>query len=692
MDDPQQALEQESVRQATSMLPLPSCFASNAEMRWVENKYEEQGKGPLLAIRKAGMRIVFKNRLIFSHGVEAVTGGGDISGSILVALFAKSWLGRLVVGFLFPSVRDLTSLSMTCRVMRGLVAGYFVSTVQSIFSTPILAPKCSRVLQDVWDMSTGSFPTHHYERKTTWAMKHGRCVEVLVQGGGVRDKILLVEGVGAEDMVEDAPYAELLSRFVKLTSAVRLIPASFRKLVLHRVPFLDASVVGLLVNDMPNLETLAVTDCLLMDMTSLVPLLATLGKLSGMQRPVVDFGPARFGRPKLGDSHVRGNFLVTHNEPSFDLPKAAIALVCRCLPEATRLGVDLLGDSSSFWLFLRDIPGPCPIWAWKAREVLKRYGVAGWGNMSDAMEDDLAAAVGGDGVDQAYRKYKVNGKLVEEKGGERWYWRGSGTCRVCCTTLPKSLLRHRGHPPVCWGCRMISFVSAVETSHFRDRMRAFLEGLIRDLPAQMLESFVHLASTRGVVTARHIDDAWRYYRSTNHVLGLAVQEERGQFPFGKDYKIRPFAASMRRWMLSQNPVQTAVDWRYGGPQIKHPCSIEGHGALPLGAPLCSLTVYGMGWTREAKHDAAIMQRFEMVGLRGEGYEAWLDRIGPTGMCILSRAMMEKDLARQTRTDWSFYHPERQEVEFDKYSFCTSGRVAYSRDKMRQEQAVINSRW
>lgn len=314
-----------------------------------------------------------------------------------------------------------------------------------------------------------------------------------VQRHGVRSDFLLV--TGGNQTKTETPYSDALESMLKLCQTVRFTPFCFRDVTFHRIPFLDARVLEILIQGMPNLENLSIASCLLLDATKLPRILKIIlrnprtkeknEEIVGKSYIKVDFAPYRFFGPQTLDK--QGSFLITYNKPDFDIPKAATALVYRCLPDAKEVGMDLLSNSSSFWHFFRQLPGPCPLWAVKVREAIvtqERYKDSP--SLYAMALDNLCAAVSGDLRAPEYMPARRNDRNYGEYIKARLpynYWRTEKECPICKATLSHCLFVNcapdlpNGVKPRCWGCHLTGFVKNFDHSHFRYRKMTILHHL-----------------------------------------------------------------------------------------------------------------------------------------------------------------------------------------------------------------------
>ncbi|KAK3299968.1 uncharacterized protein B0H64DRAFT_414134 [Chaetomium fimeti] len=508
--------------------------------------------------------------------------------SILVRLLQVSELSGMIIDLISPSVRDITALAMSCKRVAA----------------------CTRAKFDVWDFRGGVFPTEPYAKKQD---EEGH----IIQGGGFRSNTLIISPTSDEPRCPKKPYMTDFWHMMQLCRAIAQIPSTFRSIVLDQLPFFDVAMFELMINTMPRLTTVTITRCLLLDVTKLRPLLGVIKrhprrledrpsrtmpndpwakmpkqKMSGLEAQAqvetsrnnagregtqrrktqqkktrqgtrayirLDFSPFFFSGPESGAR--LGTYGVTHNEPTFNTPKAVFALILQCRDLARTVGMDLLSDSSSFWAFVRRLPGPDVLWALKARETLMtREHELAVGKKSaeiiwDRFADDLTAALTGDNQTHPrmpatmarYRSYEMTGK----------YWRSSEECRMCGSTYPVSLFPLRRD--TCWGCKMVRYVEMMEDSHLR---------LWQESALQQWRSGLNLPRT-------NLRKLLSYKKST---LDKALEDVR-------------CADWVREYFLDFNPPPqstAAYDWgtgtppeplycppppRRGGPQRSHPCTI-----------------------------------------------------------------------------------------------------------------------
>jgi hypothetical protein len=453
-----------------------------------------------------------------------------------------------------PSLRDVSALAATCRD-----AGESVSSGI-----------------EVWDATTGDFNMDRFKGN-----------------GGVRQEVLCIAASRMKQTTTTSPYTDGWNIMAKFIRGVVETSNSYRDVIIDQMPFFDLRLFELMIQSMPNLETLAVSRCVLLDVTKVGPLIeavkrhprtAGMGKKRYVQ---VDFAPYFFEGPN--DANRLGSYGVTHHEPNFHIPKATTALLFQCVPKAAEIGMDILSDSSSFWNFVCRLPGPDALWQTKARDayvvrnqallrmrpnltnIPKYQAIPTSNNIESVFADDMTAAVTGDGVGAVWVppaiKVRCNdSSLTPISGGYGW-WRTKRCCRVCEVELPESLFSLQRTR--CWGCEMVEFVNQMEDSHFRYRMMAAITRLLRGLGVQKGASFADIISPErsadlqsAIDIVRDTDNAWIY-----HLLNKTGKDARAAYP---EIPILENAeddqASMRRLRNLMHTFKP-LDFRMGGPQF-----------------------------------------------------------------------------------------------------------------------------
>lgn len=371
-----------------------------------------------------------------------------------------------------------------------------------------------------------------------------------------------------------------------LGAAITTIPWSFESIILDQIPFLDVATFEMMVNSMPNLRTITITRCLLLDVTKLKPLLGVIQRHPRAARDqeehsveyiCLDFFPFLFRG--LQTSKRLGSYGVTHNEPTFHTPKAVFGLILQCWDLSRTVGMDLVSDSSSFWSFVRQLPGPDVLWAIKARDALLARehdlatGIKGKEIVLQAFADDITAALTGDDYRPGNIPWRMGRHLPED---HHWmgYWRKDWVCNSCHFAYPASLFPIR--PGTCWPCKMETYVTEMESSHLRlfqlSAMQHWREGL-HPLSATLddLLKYREGSLDGAILDVRTADWAWEYF------LRFRSRDDAEPYVPPEPESTDPRAKSLARWRWWKSPVTSPFDYREGGPQFEDPCK------FPLGS-------------------------------------------------------------------------------------------------------------
>ena len=393
---------------------------------------------------------------------------------------------------------------------------------------------------------------------------------------------------------------------------------------MDNLPFLTVELFELMVNTMPNLEAVTITRCVMLDVTKLRPLLdiikchprtpqsSTPGPSASSSGPALkacnqkkcaamqaepkksvrkyislDFAPFFF-RGSYSDR--RGCYGVTHNEPTFHTPKAVFALILQCWRLAQEVEMDLVSDSSSFWSFVRQLPGPDALWAIKAREALltREFDLAAKGpktpsdSILDKFADDLTAALTGDNHKHANIPLKMARYLPRDQQRKGRYWRRSVDCPVCRTSLPLSLFPVRAD--ACWSCKMALYVLSMEDSHLRlwmeSAMKKWLSGMKTktDRLPKLLRQNDSLAETLEDVQCadwvrEHYLFSWKppQVPDPDPDSGWITTPPPSYCPPVPE-TLGEARVSLARWRGRQEPTQV-FDYRHGGPQREDACKL-----------------------------------------------------------------------------------------------------------------------
>lgn len=290
------------------------------------------------------------------------------------------------------------------------------------------------------------------------------------------------------------PYTFQFDNFRGLVRGFSEIPNSFRNVIIDQLSFFDVRAFELMLRSMPNLENVIISRCIHLDVTKLQPLLLAVernGRLlphGGTKYVRLDFGPYFFEGPNK--TKRLGSWGVTHNEPIFSIPKAVMGLILSTRTLTKKVGVNLLDEKSSFWNFVRRLPGPDGLWGLKARDAiiakeravasLEQANTRGSGvlnfdakmkKISGTFADDITAATTGDNLEPIQPPWAHRNLHREHE--EYGYWRRRKNCKVC--KYPHYLSFFTMKLKVCWVCKMNDFVNTMEDSHFRYREQAILD-------------------------------------------------------------------------------------------------------------------------------------------------------------------------------------------------------------------------
>ncbi|KAK4129218.1 hypothetical protein N657DRAFT_652679 [Parathielavia appendiculata] len=592
-------VEEEMLKQfdrfARSQLRWPEPDWTAEQRKQLHDRYWKAGKPELYRARVTAMdKIQGPPKLFIANPrVDARTINPVNDGSALIRVLAVVELGKMIIDHVKPSIGDITALATSCK----------------------RAAVCVQLSFAVWDFTKGYFPTDEFIEKRD---ENGR----LVQGGGVRTNTLIISPISDRQEGFTRPYTADFLNLIALCGAIREVPSTFRSIVLDQIPFLDVALFEMMVNTMPNLKplkTVTITRCVRLDVTKLMPLLevikrhprrststnATEGKGKFIRLdffPFFPHGPTSFER--------LGSFGVTYNEPTFNTPKAVFALITRCWNLAKEVGMDLVSDSSSFWSFVRQLPGPDALWAMKAREAMltrdydlaqQRLDIKGksFREIDHKFATDFRAALTGDNqpyptVPAGMARYMSEEQLPPI--GQ--HWAKSLTCGKCelPTTYTKTLFPLRAG--TCWSCKMAMYVDEMEDSHLRLWQQVAMQHWLRDLDPK-LDNLHALLRSGEVYLRAALDDVacadwiWkspgmlsprgngRKTGQTNSYTSAALKGLPTTTPTPKptaEYFVPPpprdldgFRASLARWRWNHNPATEPFDYRKGGPQRADPC-------------------------------------------------------------------------------------------------------------------------
>ncbi|KAJ4290742.1 hypothetical protein N0V88_006491 [Collariella sp. IMI 366227] len=548
---------------------LPHLFPDSTpeDLKIAKMKYGKAGLMELYNYRLAYRNAPISTKLFIASALANTTMcemSDDNPGSILVRLLRIPELGVQILDYVVPSIGDLTALAMSCREVCFFVRQHL----------------------ELWDFHSGKFNTDCFEEKHDL---HGH----LLQSGGVRSDILVITPITDLPAGPQTPHQADFENMRLLCDTIIQIPKSFKTIVIDQISYFESKMFEMMVHSMPNLDSVTISRCKLLDVTKLPALLDVVHR---HPRPMggntekgknkeeddkalkkfirLDFFPFFFRGPN--SANRLGSYGITYNEPTFPTPKAVFALIMRCMPVATYVGMDLLSDSSSVWNFVRQLPGPDVLWAVKARDVLitRDHDLAeGKKNPQDiyrAFENDLMAALSGDNHRPHDPPERMMVRLPPIKGlDQSRFWRSKLRCRLCRFVHPLSLFPLARDE--CWACKLSQFNLDMEDSHLRHwqlpALSRWFQGL--DLRKATIQELLANGVNNMEETMRDVrlaDHVWNYFM--NHF----VPDDFNQ-PFcppppqGMPWEL----AAMCRWRWYRSPAKERFDYRQGGPQREDPC-------------------------------------------------------------------------------------------------------------------------
>ncbi|KAK3329068.1 hypothetical protein B0H66DRAFT_12670 [Apodospora peruviana] len=620
-------LSKELARQQYASLPiLVKGLYSKEEKKMITEMYHKAGKSDLFDLRLRNINKLYEPKLIFTSPLTsadqpAASFAAENTESGLLKLMSIDTILDRIIDCFKPDVHSLSRWAATCRQMAVILGQQF----------------------ETWSFATNSFPTKNFEVKSRFPkhdlVKGWKQSELLQKGNGVRSQVLIVTGADTENKVTQKPHQEDFDALTHFIGAVQMVPLSFRDVIFDRVPYFDHRMLEACIKCMPNLKTIAVHKCLLLDASKLPELITVIrrnpriSKKTGEKSFIkLDFAPYRFNGPQTKDH--RGDFVLTYNEPTFHMPKAITSLIMRCRVDAQTIGMDLLSDSSSFWHFLRQVPGPCSLWALKVRDIFMTWERnKNWKQLAD----DITAATAGDNeAPERIPRSKVKNMNREDivAGPEPrmavGYWRKPRICPECHITYPKSLCKNLGPNSNCWGCNWrVLYNEVMESSHFRFWKKSTLDFLFQNVDLSKTGTDVQIISEEdryeppdepepeweckdeefeneleALIRAdefyssphyhkpegddkldcfeqtemRHIFTEQNIQTAFNHSILPSDQawnyymdyNPKCGVAYPEPKNANRDAASVRRWIWHYEPLEGPVDFRHGGPQHENP--------------------------------------------------------------------------------------------------------------------------
>lgn len=616
--------------------------------------------------------------------------------------------------------------------------------------------------QEVWDTTAGEWL---FDERFRPHLKDGR----LIENKGSRIGILALAATSVYPAPGVAPYSDQFGKFRELVWGFAEIPNSFRNVIIDQLPFFDVRAFELMLRSMPNLENVIISRCIHLDVTKLQPLLLAVEQ-NGRRLPNggtkyvrLDFGPYFFEGPNK--TKRLGSWGITHNEPIFSIPKAVMGLILSTRTLAKKVGVDLLSEKSSFWNFVRRLPGPDGLWALKARDaiIVKERAVASleqasvrssvvlnfdakMKEISDTFADDITAATTGDNLEPIQPPWAHRNLHREHE--EYGYWRRKKGCKLCKYRHYLSFFTIK--LKVCWTCKMNDFVITMEDSHFRNREQAILneyypaadtkewatatfadidekdpvpaKGQVKGAKREAEEANsrgydmqvarqasvpVERPTAQKLMRDRRIDlakkaaadadKAWAYHL----MFHTGTTSTRLRRPYPEPAESNPVAGSLRRWKLDKAREMEAQDFRNGGPQFSYPLdrTIETRDASEWyrrDAGPEDFDVFCGRWRWSEGTDRALINALETQIDEAKIKPRFQMRYV---LEYLQRARKRKDPREVKYVEWvsqNLYDITvaliyRARFQDQTYSAIGPGRRSWNRDKLMEDQNVINLR-
>ncbi|KAK3341471.1 hypothetical protein B0T25DRAFT_522778 [Lasiosphaeria hispida] len=561
-------LAKELSRQRRAALPRLYTNWSEERLQPLKEKYKAANELELYKRRLAARDAPPNTRLIFASPLASGNQAADSfspanDANPLIHFLTMPELATRLLKLLTPSIRDLASLAAVCRSASVVTAHNM----------------------ELWDVETGSFLTDD-DRFQPRTGHDGNVVE----SKGVRANILVIAPMGISETDNKTPYLAGWRIMEKLVRGFVHIRNSFRDIIIDQLPCFDIRLFEMMVQTMPNLESVGISRCLLLDVSKLKPLLEIVKRHprrlpNGRTRYVrLDFAPYFFEGPS--HSNRLGSFGVTHHEPTFHIPRAVFGSILQCERLAREVGMDLLSEGSSFWRFVCRVPGNDDLWAIKARDAVitrdrdlaraRKGESAGRAQRVDAalqtFADNVTAAVAGDNVEPLAPPYQFQ-VLHPADHRSYGYWRREKRCERCSHIQLHAFYNY--HVKICYPCKMQMFVDTMDTSHFRYRIQCALDYWIGDLDvsSSTLKALLEgegrdVALVKAVSAVNDTDNAFNYHLRfpTGPANELAVYPE---LPNASRE-----GASLRRWALYMGGGFSPTDFRQGGPQQMHPAYFQ----------------------------------------------------------------------------------------------------------------------
>ncbi|KAK4240874.1 hypothetical protein C8A03DRAFT_12858 [Achaetomium macrosporum] len=563
--------------QLPRVFPDSSLPKGSEVLKEVEDKYWKACQPELLKIRRNNLNAPSAKLFIavrylhdpISAGYNELTPSQSSNHPFFKAMRVAE-IRHQITGLLLPSMGDITALATTCKGAAVQMRNAF----------------------DYWDFRPAVLDTDKLveerdangeeQKLSDEERQEQKAIKRLVRAKGDSAVPLVISPISNEPEDPENPYEADFRNLRRICRAITEVPSSFRTVIIDRIPFFNVALFEMMVNSMPNLETVIITRCPLLDVTKLKPLLDVIerhprpGPANAPEKYIrLDFGPFFFEGPN--SCNRLGSYGVTWHEPTFNIPKAVFALILLCWDLSRKVGMDLVSESSSFWSFVRGLPGPDVLWAMKAREALitRNHELSVRTKSEQTIKtdfaDDLAAALIGDNKPHPQRPARMAARLPPRN---KTYWRDYIKCGSCKSTYPAGVFPLRDD--CCWGCKMTQFVETMEDSHMRFWQVAVMahwlhgfDSVSTNLEELLFSERSNLGHT--VPQVQLMDWTWKYWRNfrPRTVDGWAVEQFCPPLPG----LIKNTVAALTRWRFKRHPVAEPFDYRKGGPQHEHPCKV-----------------------------------------------------------------------------------------------------------------------
>jgi len=503
---------------------------------------------------------------------------------------------------------------------------------------------------------------------------------------------------------------ELLLTHLDAAATITTIPQKiFKHVILDQVPFLTTQMIEMIINTMPQLETLTVTRCILLDVSKLQDLLDVVERHPRLLRPrpgsrkeatktyvKLDWFPFFFHGPDTKDR--RGTYGITHHENFIATPKAVFGLVMRHWEQANRVGMDLISDRSAFFSFMRRLPGPDPLWAVKARDAwvtrLLKLKNQKFNERTVELEfmDDLLPALAGDNYEDHLPRPVLDHLPAIYRHTPGW-WRRLWTCPTCKFLWPQTMYGLITN--ACWSCLLHEWIFVFEDSHLRHWQRVVMARWLRDLDqtrATLQEALTYRGTLdKALEYVKQMDCIWTHFYNfdKNRYKGLQY------FP-PPPRPVDTVIQGLLRWTFYFNHFEFGPDYRWdcrhGGPQFT---------VMPFSNPARHNPTDDYGpedfecflgrwvWDDDADERWFAMFKEEQYRKVKSARDRIVDRYHPTAVQLLQQArndptwrrrMASFAMVKQNHSDFGIITEWIREVSYNMWGLFTPGRLPFNHDQ------------